>query len=888
MYKKIQEQNYTEILEQYNFTTHLKFPWVRVGNTHRIQGWKLHISTIPTEAKKLLETILPFLYEHRLCFKVIQDSNLLLKLNEGMLGSVQVGKFLTIYPSSDLVAVEISKQLIKLTKGFCGPIITTDLKIGDVLYARYGGFNPIIKSNRLNQKNRYIKGEDGTLRIDSYDEPYIPKIPGCEFFNYLNSNSLKKNNKKIIGPGYLLLSVLKGTALGTVFVGLDLRNQNNVKLKIIKQGRYHCGSDMFGRDMRKRLQHQELLHSVLSKMLPIPSTDSYFEDNGHGYLPINYIEGENFHDFIQNKLSNKSWRSLKTSKQITILKCLIDIVKIIKQLHDNNYIHRDLTGGNIIICKDGIPYIIDLELTHYINDTSPPYKLGTMGYISPNQVNGGPPVFEDDIFSLGCLILYAITGMDTKKMLLINKKNLLKSIIQLTGGISETLINIILNCIAESPSLRPSLTCIENALQEAINFEQNYSISKNSLNSKAIDNHEILNTLIVKGLKGLFNNVKLDNKHNLWLSQTGIGYGDQHMTYSNENFEICKDAYAGIAGIIYVLSRLQKFGYSNEYIQPWVNRGMDWILKYNSTNSPGLYFGKAGIAVGITEAISAQIIDNRFEAIKHVKKLLNGKFDWPDITHGAAGQGLASMYCADHLSEPSLLSTAEQCANYLLSTQEKDGYWSTPEGIKNISGEVFTGFAHGVSGILYFLTEYNRRFKSQHIHNSLQKGIDWLINQAVDNNYFLEWNYSYRNNSKWGWWCHGSPGIALTFLRLFEQYNIPLHKEIAIKSLNIHPFDIRYSNLSQCHGLSGLGEIYLEASRVFKDEHWYKRAEEIFNIITSLAQENPNQTVTWSVENSTDITADLMVGGGGILHFLLRFSLQGKEMGFPLLLNPIK
>jgi len=52
------------------------------------------------------------------------------------------------------------------------------------------------------------------------------------------------------------------------------------------------------------------------------------------------------------------------------------------------------------------------------------------------------------------------------------------------------------------------------------------------------------------------------------------------------------------------------------------------------------------------------------------------------------------------------------------------------------------------------------------------------------------------------------------FLKLFEHSKNSSYAEIAAKSLEVHSTEVRYSNVGQCHGVSGLGEIYLEVARV--------------------------------------------------------------------------
>ena len=98
------------------------------------------------------------------------------------------------------------------------------------------------------------------------------------------------------------------------------------------------------------------------------------------------------------------------------------------------------------------------------------------------------------------------------------------------------------------------------------------------------------------------------------------------------------------------------------------------------------------------------------------------------------------------------------------------------------------------------------------------------------------------------------------------------------------PSDLRVPNLSLCHGLSGLGEIFLEAGRVLAEPRWIERARRIARTLVHLRRERQG-AVAWMVEEDAS-TADLMVGGSGVLHFLLRLSGAAPGFGFPLLPGP--
>jgi lantibiotic modifying enzyme len=202
-----------------------------------------------------------------------------------------------------------------------------------------------------------------------------------------------------------------------------------------------------------------------------------------------------------------------------------------------------------------------------------------------------------------------------------------------------------------------------------------------------------------------------------------------------------------------------------------------------------------------------------------------------------------------------------------------------------MTGKRYLGFAHGVAGEVYFLSHWASRFKDVDALNAARRGADFLIAHARPAAWpegALAWSIEPGDQEIWRWWCHGAPGIALTFLKMFECTGEALYAETAAAALLTHPYEVRHSNLSQCHGLSGLGEIYLEAACVLGQDIWRDRATRIGEILLKLAREDDHGAVTWLVEDPYRPTADLMIGCAGVAHFLLRLSQH--NLSAPLLL----
>jgi hypothetical protein len=894
------DAGYAAVLADLGLDVHVHGPWASVGETNRVQGWKLHLSSVPVEAPVLLELVAPFLRDIGVSFKVTRGQSVLGALNEGSLGSQQVGKFLTVYPESDEQVRALAEHLVSRTVGFRGPVVLTDLRIGDIVYARYGSFNPIILRNRLGQRYPAIYGTDNILQRDRYTVPFEPPSGVVNPFEGMAalprplgslSHQGTHGSPELFGPGYLIVKVLKSHPKGSVFLAIDLRSQESASLKVLKQGRAFCLADDLGRDMRTRLQHQARLNKTLRSVIPTPANAEYFEVNDNGYLPLAYIEGATLHELAFSMLRDQSWASLPEAERARLLRYLNRLTAIVGRLHQEGFAHRDLSPSNVLIDNQGAVYVIDLELAQAFDDPTAPYGKGTPGFMSPEQEAREPPAAEQDVFSIGCLITLLLTATDPRRILFGNEHQLEERLTLLSGGASRDLVTTVARCLARKPTDRPPIWEIQAQLGDhaSASIEHGAAPSagpQRTARTRTLGAQMTLEATIAAGACGLLTEALHEHETGLWLSAVDA---DSTADGSRE-FEVRRDAHRGVAGVLYTLSRLSRLGYCGASVADRMTDAARWLLTDSAAaedSLPGLYFGEAGVAVALLEACQSGVMLGIQDVKNSVRERLGGPLDWYDITHGAAGQGIAALICGQMLEDAD--SLAEHCAQYLVAAQETNGAWRTPEGVDGMSGQVLSGFAHGTAGIVYFLAAYCSRSKTDRLEQAWRRGAEWLLKRAniANGGSALEWAYSDVIEDRWKWWCHGSPGIALTFLRLFEETGEEDFATAAVKALNIHASDVRSSNLSQCHGLSGLGEIYLEAARVLDDPSWRARAEHIVSILVAMANHHPNGNLSWLVEDPYISTADLMVGSGGVLHFLARFHTEDCPFGVPLLLNPL-
>lgn len=881
-------EEYREVLDASGLITLERGPWLVVGRSPLVQGWKLHISSRCREAVHLLKVVVPYLAREGVSFKCARSPLVLGQLNEGGLGGTQIGKFITVYPESDDRARTLATALIDLTQRFEGPAVTTDLKLGKVVYARYGGHNPIIIRDRLGNITPAIQTPDGGVRPDVYSVPFrlhdgisnpfegmvSLRVDTLDIVDAAGERIVPKSSK-LFGPGYLILEVLKEHAKGSVFLGIDLRSQDSVAPVVLKQGRRHCLSDEFGRDMRCRLRRQQMLHRLLHGRVPVPSAGEYFEVNGDGYLPLEYIEGKSIETVVSEILKRRPWADAPPADRRRVLSYLEKLLCAIGVLHEAGYVHRDLTASNVWVSGDGKVHLLDLELAHALDDLGPTFGLGTPGFMSLQQEQRERPAATDDIYSLGCVFILALTGTDPRRILFGGESRRVDQLGELTGGAPEKLLRVTARAVLADPMARPSLL----EMKDALAMEGPKRECKRPRRTE-------YPMAIRRGIQGMLGGVPRDASSGAWLSPSLRNSTHLRAGEPSSGLELRRGANRGVAGVVYVLSRAAGLGYDTPELRQSVEAAVDWLLRRHATADsglPGLHFGEAGTALAVAEAAAAGVVPISGAIRSFLCEGLDRPLDWPDLTHGAAGQGIAAFCCSDLLGDRGLLKPAHACAKYLMSTQQANGSWIMPPGVDGMSGQTLTGFAHGVAGIVYFLAEYDRRCDSAAARRSWQSGVEWLERKAVPSGSTLHWEYSDAQPLRWQWWCHGGPGIALTFLRLYEQTNAARFAEVARSALRAHPRRLRYANLTQCHGLSGLGDIYLEASRVLGDRYWAERASEVADVLLSLARDTDPEMLIWLTEDPLFASADLMVGTGGIVHFLLRLEHPDGGLGFPLL-----
>ncbi len=143
-----------------------------------------------------------------------------------------------------------------------------------------------------------------------------------------------------------------------------------------------------------------------------------------------YITGKS----IEEKINENGCFSEKEAA-----KYIFDVCKALEAVHSVNIIHRDISPDNVIINKNGNAVLLDFDIAREgnKNKSTDTTILGTAGFASPEQFGFAQTDARSDIYSLGVLLNYMLTGKIMQRE--VYKKEPFYTIIQKATKIDSSL-----------------------------------------------------------------------------------------------------------------------------------------------------------------------------------------------------------------------------------------------------------------------------------------------------------------------------------------------------------------------------------------------------------------------------------------------------------------
>ena len=116
-------------------------------------------------------------------------------------------------------------------------------------------------------------------------------------------------------------------------------------------------------------------------------------------------------------LSGQTLRQLLQGPRIAPndgLRIMLQVALGLRAIHERGILHRDLSANNVMTTKGDAVKILDLGLAKDLKTLSTisreGYLVGTIAYVSPEQIDGKPATVASDLFAFGVLLYEVLTG----------------------------------------------------------------------------------------------------------------------------------------------------------------------------------------------------------------------------------------------------------------------------------------------------------------------------------------------------------------------------------------------------------------------------------------------------------------------------------------------
>ena len=231
------------------------------------------------------------------------------------------------------------------------------------------------------------------------------------FLPSLIKDADSQNFSEAVIGGYRLIREIGSGGMGTVYLAYDAHLKRQAALKVLP-------SRFNSLDRVRRLEREARSASALNHPHIITIYD-FGQENGRPFIASEFVEGRTLRDYVGTP-------ELTLNK---ILEIGSQVASALDTAHVAGIIHRDIKPENIMLRPDGYSKVLDFGLAKLaegeingvqtktvgsqltsVFETKAGAVMGTVNYMSPEQVRGQRLDGRSDLFSLGVVLYELITG----------------------------------------------------------------------------------------------------------------------------------------------------------------------------------------------------------------------------------------------------------------------------------------------------------------------------------------------------------------------------------------------------------------------------------------------------------------------------------------------
>jgi hypothetical protein len=201
--------------------------------------------------------------------------------------------------------------------------------------------------------------------------------------------------------GFRVESLIGQGAMGAVYLAVDTKAGGHVALKLLTP---ELSVD---ERFRQRFMREAELAASLDHPHVVPIL-SFGEEDGRLYLAMAHVQGTDLRELLGREGPLEPTRALDLIAQVA---------DALDAAHAADLVHRDVKPANILVAQvaDGEhAYVCDFGLARHMSSVSSLTGdrgfVGTLDYVPPEQIAGGPIDRRADVYSLGCMLYECLTG----------------------------------------------------------------------------------------------------------------------------------------------------------------------------------------------------------------------------------------------------------------------------------------------------------------------------------------------------------------------------------------------------------------------------------------------------------------------------------------------